>query len=82
MASVEQSDGRRELLRVFENYLAYNSGRMNYRERLAEGACKNLIGTRLKQTGANWRRDRVDRMGVICSIYYGEQWNDYRKAAH
>ena len=92
MASVEQSDGKRELLRVFENYLVYNSGRMNYRERLAEGlsigsgqvegACKNLIGARLKQTGAKWRRDRVDRMGVICSIYYGEQWNDYWKAAH
>ena len=92
MASVEQSDGKRELLRVFENYLVYNSGRMNYRERLAEGlsigsgqvegACKNLIGARLKQTGAKWRRDRVDRMGVICSIYYGEQWNDYWKTAH
>jgi len=46
-----------------------------------EVACKNLIGARLKQTGAKWR-DRVDRMGVICSIFYGDQWDDYWKTAN
>ena len=24
--------------------------------------------------------DRVDRMAIICSIFYGEQWNDYWKS--
>ncbi len=91
MASMEQLSERKEALRVLENYLVFHSNRMNYRERLAagksigsgqvEGACKNLIGARLKQTGAEWDRARVDRMGVICSIFYGEQWNDYWKAA-
>ena len=91
MAEMEQLDTRKEVLRVLENYLVFHSGRMNYRERLAaglsigsgqvEGACKNLIGARLKQTGAKWRRDRVDRMAIICSIFYGEQWNDYWKSA-
>jgi len=27
----------------------------------------------LKQMGAKWRRERVGRMGIICSIYYGKQ---------
>jgi len=91
MTQMEQLDTRKETLRVLENYLVFHSNRMNYRERLAaglsigsgqvEGACKNLIGARLKQTGAKWKRERVDRMGIICSILYGEQWNDYWKNA-
>jgi hypothetical protein len=91
MVQMEQLDKNKEVLRVLENYLVFHSGRTNYRERLAaglsigsgqvEGACKNLIGARLKQTGAKWRRDRVDRMAIICSIFYGEQWNDYWKSA-
>ena len=91
MAEMEQLDKNKETLRVLENYLLFHSGRMNYRQRLAaglsigsgqvEGACKNLIGARLKQTGAKWRRDRVDRMAIICSIFYSDQWNDYWKSA-
>ena len=91
MAQMEQLDTRKEALRVLENDLVFHSGRMNYRERLAaglsigsgqvEGACKNLIGARLKQTGAKWRRDRVDRMAKLCVVLYGEQWKDYWKSA-
>jgi len=82
-AQWEQLDHNKEALRQLENYLVFHFGRLNDRERLAaglsigsgqvEGACKNLIGARLKQTGAKWRRERVDRMGIICSIYYGDQ---------
>jgi hypothetical protein len=92
MASVEPLDRRKEALRLLENYLVFHSGRMHYRERLAaglaigsgqvEGACKNLIGARLKQTGAKWRRGNVNRMAKLCAILYGEQWNDYWKTAH
>lgn len=46
-----------------------------------DGACKNLIGAMLKQTDARWREDRINRMGVICSIFYADQWDDYWKAA-
>jgi hypothetical protein len=91
MAQLEQLDKNKETLRVLENYLIFHSGRMNYRERLAaglsigsgqvEGACKNLIGARLKQTGAKWKRNRVDRMAKLCAVLYGEQWNDYWKTA-
>jgi hypothetical protein len=91
MAQMEQLDKNKETLRVLENYLVFHSGRMNYRQRLAEGlsigsgqvegACKNLIGARLKQTGAKWRRDRVDRMAKLCAVLYGEQWKDYWNSA-
>ena len=57
-------ESKREAIRKLRGYLSYHAGRLNYRERLAqgrsigsgqvEGACKNLIGKRLKQTGARW----------------------------
>ncbi|MGL6193919.1 MAG: hypothetical protein ACRC2T_03765 [Thermoguttaceae bacterium] len=46
-----------------------------------EGACKNLVGRRLKQTGACWELGRVNRMGVLCAILYGDQWKAYWKTA-
>ena len=42
-----------------------------------EGACKNLIGRRLKQTGARWRVRRVNRMAGRCALMDGGQWNQY-----
>ena len=42
-----------------------------------EGACKNLIGCRLKQTAAKWRVRRLNRMAGLCSIMYSKQWNEY-----
>ena len=51
-------------------YFRGNAGRLDYCDRLAvgrvigsgliEGACKNLVGRRLKQTGACWRIDRAN----------------------
>ena len=62
-----------------------------YRERLAEGraigsgqvegACKNLIGKRLKQTWAEWKVENLNHMANICAIRYGEQWKNYWKQA-
>ncbi|MGL6195462.1 MAG: hypothetical protein ACRC2T_11645, partial [Thermoguttaceae bacterium] len=46
-----------------------------------KGACKNLVGRRLKQTGACWEVGRVNRMGVLCTILYGDQWKAYWKTA-
>ncbi len=74
-----------------DGYLTWHRERLEYRKRLSEGraigsgqvegACKNLIGARLKQTGARWRVDRINRMGVICSLFYGDQWDAYWKNA-
>jgi hypothetical protein len=74
-------------LNELRNYLGNHAGHMNYAERLhegraigsgqIEGACKNLIGRRLKQTAARWRVRRLNRMAGLCSIMYSQQWQDY-----
>ena len=76
-----------EAIRVLRGYLSNHSTRLGYRKRLAEGksigsgqvegACKNLIGKRLKQTGAKWRVRRVNNMGTLCSLLYRYQWKTY-----
>ena len=61
----------RKSLKKLSGYLYRNSSRLRYAERLAEGraigsgqaegACKHMIGRRLKQTGARWRVRHVVR---------------------
>ena len=65
-------------------YLRNNAQRLNDCERLAlgraigsgliEGACKNLVGRRLKQTGACWRLTRANRIAILCALLYSRQW--------
>ncbi len=45
----------------------------------AEGACKHMIGRRLKQTGARWRVRRVNRMANLCCLIYSDHWDNYWK---
>jgi hypothetical protein len=73
-------------------YLGRHSGRLNYCERLAagrvigsgliEGACKNLVGRRLKQTGACWRLERANRIATLCAALYSDQWKLAWKSTH
>jgi hypothetical protein len=68
-------------------YLGRNAHRLNYPQRLSEGrsigsgqvegACKHVIGRRLKQTGARWRVRRVNRMASLCCLLYSDHWNAY-----
>jgi hypothetical protein len=72
-------------------YLAPHADHTDYRRRLAEGrsigsgmvegACKTVVGRRLKQTGARWRVRRVERMAALCCVLYGDQWDAYWKKA-
>ena len=69
------------------DYLAPHQHHLNYGARLAagqsigsgqiEGACKNLIGRRLKANAARWRVRRVNRMAGLCSIMYTNHWKTY-----
>ena len=64
-----------------------NMEHLNYAARLAEGrsigsgqaegACKQMIGRRLKQTGARWRVRRVNRMAALSSLIYSDLWSKY-----
>jgi hypothetical protein len=44
---------------------------------LVEGACKQVIGRRLKQTGARWKVRRVERMATLCAVQASDQWDAY-----
>ena len=86
-AEKEWKKEQKENLRLLRGYLESNRERLCYRQRLAEGraigsgqvegACKNMIGVRLKQTGAQWRVPRLNRMTVICSVRYSSHWKKY-----
>ena len=49
---------------------------------LIEGACKNLVGRRLKQTGACWRLPRANRIAGLCAVLYSGQWKDCWKKSN
>jgi hypothetical protein len=44
---------------------------------LVEGACKQVIGRRLKQTGARWKVRRAERMATLCAVQATDQWDAY-----
>ena len=82
---------QQERLRLLRGYLENNRERLCYRLRLAEGrvigsgqiegACKSMVGRRLKQTGAKWLVSRLNRMAVLCSVRYSSHWKKYWKQA-
>jgi hypothetical protein len=69
------------------SYFAAHTERLNYCHRLytgqsigsgmVEGAAKNLIGKRLKQTGARWNVNNVNDMAQLCCLTYSDQWASY-----
>jgi hypothetical protein len=73
------------------NYLCGHRERLNYAQRLArgepigsgmiEGACKQLIGKRMKQTGAQWTVKNANRMALLCSLAYSDSLPLYFIAA-
>jgi len=73
-------------------YFRGNVGRLRYCERLAEGraissgliegACKNLVGKRLKQTGACWRVGRANKIALLSAVLYSHQWKNAWKNTH
>lgn len=68
-------------------YFAAHTDRLNYAHRLhtgqsigsgmVEGAAKNLIGKRMKQTGARWLVGNADAMASLCSLSYSDHWGLY-----
>jgi len=44
---------------------------------LVEGACKQVIGRRMKQTGARWRVRRANRMATLCCTLHSDTWKPY-----
>ena len=91
LSAATLSDTGRDAIESLTRYLANHSTRLNYRARIAcgeaigsgqvEGACKQMIGKRMKQTGARWTVANANRMAELCSLSYSGQWNSYWMAA-
>jgi hypothetical protein len=68
-------------------YFRPHAGHMDYPGRraagtsigsgLVEGACKQVVGRRLKQTGARWKVRRAERMAALCGLLYCDLWQAY-----
>ncbi|MGL4555197.1 MAG: hypothetical protein ACRC33_28860 [Gemmataceae bacterium] len=84
------SDGRdsvREACESATGYLSNHTEHLGYFKRLTrgqsigsgmvEGACKQVIGRRLKQTGARWVAGRLNRMAELCCACYSDCWDSY-----
>jgi hypothetical protein len=79
--------GKRRAVAELEQYFGRQHEHLGYAARLAggqaigsglvEGACKQLIGRRLKQTGARWRVRRANRMATLCCALHSDTWEVY-----
>jgi len=84
------SPRKRKALTELANFLAPHADRTRYRERLetgrsigsglVEGACKTVVGKRLKQTGARWRAANARSMTALCCLAYGDGWDAHWSA--
>ena len=84
LALKDLDEDRSKAVLSLREYLSKHKERLRYAERLAagrsigsgliEGACKNLVKRRLRQTGACWRVQRANRIAVICAVLYSDQW--------
>jgi len=82
-----RSPAKRRALDELEGYFYRQRAHLGYVGRLAtgqsigsglvEGSCKQVIGRRLKQTGARWRVRRANRMATLCCTLHGDTWKPY-----
>jgi hypothetical protein len=82
-----RSAAQRTALADTAGYFERRAELLGYAERLAagqsigsglvEGACKQVIGRRMKQTGARWRVRRANRMATLCCAFHGDAWTPY-----
>jgi len=85
------SEFEQRSVRSLLDYLAPHQHHINYAGRLRgglsigsgqiEGACKNLIGRRIKANAARWKVRRANRMTGLCCIMYTDHWKTYWQTA-
>jgi Uncharacterised protein family (UPF0236) len=89
--TTRRKPAHRQALAHLLGYLKRHALRLDYRGRLAagrtigsgmvEGACKHVIGRRLKQAGARWRVRRLNRMATLCCHLQSSTWELYWSTA-
>lgn len=78
--------GRAGLL-ALANYLRPNLGSLRYASRLrrglvigsgtVEGACKTVVGRRLKLNSARWNPPMAEDMAALCGLRYTALWDAF-----
>lgn len=78
---------KRTACNELHTYLCNNRSRMNYPESIArgypissaiaEGACRHVIGTRMKGSGRRWDDDGADAMARLRAIKCGGRWASF-----
>ena len=71
------------------NYFCGHQDRLKYALRrgqaigsgMVEGAAKQMIGRRMKQTAAPWDVENANRMALLCSLLYADSLPLYFNAA-
>ena len=90
-AEVADSEAMESAYPRVANYLSGHQDRMKYAARLRlgksigsgmiEGTIKQMVGRRLKQTGARWKTKHVARFVELIALDDGPKWEVYWKAA-
>jgi hypothetical protein len=75
---------KRSALAEVLGYFERRAECLGYAERLAsgrligsglvEGACTQVIGRRMKRSGARWRVRQANRMASLCCTFHGDTW--------
>ncbi len=83
----ERAAAKRQALGDAARYFGRRATYLGYAARLAlgqslgsglvEGACKQVIGRRMKQTGARGRVRRANRMATLCCTLHGDTGKPY-----
>jgi hypothetical protein len=86
-AKADGPRGEYEALRAWSQYVWSNRGRLRYADRLerglpigsgqVEGACKTVVGRRLKLNSARWRPERAEHIAALTCLHYGDLWKAY-----
>lgn len=85
-----EQDGKSSPTQAIEGLIAYlkpNIDGLWYRDRLrrglpigtgmVEGACKNVVGRRMKCNSARWLPERAGHMVALCCLHYSDQWERF-----
>jgi Uncharacterised protein family (UPF0236) len=82
--------GKRQALESLLGYLRPNQHALRYTDRLRrglpigsgqiEGACKTVVGRRLKLNSARWSPQNVEAIGSLCGLQYSDLWDTYWSA--
>jgi len=87
LEQLQTAQASAEAVKAIEDLVGYlkpNIDGLWYRDRLrrglpigsgmVEGACKTVVGRRLKCNGARWTAENADRLASLCCLLYSDQW--------